>query len=806
MSKRVPCRCPGHAVTSLTRAVVSGLLVLFLTLALPTGPAEAQLYLLTDLGQTHLYNDRMGINNAGQVVFANGVQGEIDRAYLFDSQGTRELTVPLRMELIPGYYHNFTGDAVPYDINSQGQVVGFKNMDPTGCCPRAILWDSTGVRSLNPLLGDSHSIARAINDMGQIVGYGRFAHNYELGLRAFLFDGTRMLDLGALPPHQNSRAYDINNRGQVIGVSLSKFSQPDDGRAFLYDETGMHDLGTLGGATSVARAINDHGQVVGDSLVTGGWSRQAFLWENGVMKPLAGLTRADGINNRGQIIGQDAHGQVVWHNGVIINIDRHLMPGTDWIVIAVHAINDQGQVVGLAHRRSGGPAHAVLLTPVPAPIARVSSETLSFGDPGLENPSAPLLLTLTNGGDQPLTVSAVSVEGAHGADFRITEDTGEASIPPGASRSFRVVFTTSEVGRREANLVITTNAVGSPHQVSLSGSVTSARVHLSPDSLSFDAQPVGTQSPEQTITVVNSGNAPLTISEMTLDGDHARDFVTAGFSGFALGPGQTGSLRIRFAPTAGGSRQARLALVHDGPGSPHLVALKGTATAPAVGISISGLAAPRSVTFGNQPIAIPGAARSITVTNTGNAPLALQSIAVTGGRVGEFILSGDHRSGLLAPGASRTLSIRFTPQAKGNRSALLTITTNAAGSPHRVTLGGQGVTPVGVAAKRALIPTTADLWIEAIDGTAVRTRQTVVSVGQCVTLGLEAKFPDGAVVGLSADQYTRIWAAPRRGRFQAKSVWCPGPEDVGKTVTLYGRYYSPYTRRPFVASVKVTVR
>jgi len=71
------------------------------------------------------------------------------------------------------------------------------------------------------------------------------------------------------------------------------------------------DLGTLGSDYSIAYGINDVGKVVGDSFTSSG-QPHAFLWNNGKMFDLNNLlsdnsgwelVSAQGINNRGQIVG-----------------------------------------------------------------------------------------------------------------------------------------------------------------------------------------------------------------------------------------------------------------------------------------------------------------------------------------------------------------------------------------------------------------------------------------------------------------------------------------------------------------------
>ncbi|PYV24233.1 MAG: hypothetical protein DMG27_13410, partial [Acidobacteria bacterium] len=99
---------------------------------------------------------------------------------------------------------------------------------------------------------------------------------------------------------------------------------------------------------------------------------------------------------------------------------------------------------------------------------------------------------------------------------------------------------------------------------------------------------------------------------------------------------------------------------------------------------------PASLNFSNQAVGIASAPQSVTVTNVGAAPLGISSLTVSGTNSGDFAVVGCGSA--VAPNGSCTVSVTFTPTATGTRSATLTITDNAAGSPQTVSLSGTGTT------------------------------------------------------------------------------------------------------------------
>ena len=130
--------------------------------------------------------------------------------------------------------------------------------------PRLQGWQvSFFISECQPLcLGGNTSFAYGINDMGQVVGDSPPTNN--AASHAFIYSNGEIHDLGTLGGGL-SGAQDINNIGQIVGYSRILLSSTVE-HAFLYTNGAMQDLGALGNrTTTIARGINDLGQVVGES-------------------------------------------------------------------------------------------------------------------------------------------------------------------------------------------------------------------------------------------------------------------------------------------------------------------------------------------------------------------------------------------------------------------------------------------------------------------------------------------------------------------------------------------------------------
>jgi Putative Ig domain len=105
-------------------------------------------------------------------------------------------------------------------------------------------------------------------------------------------------------------------------------------------------------------------------------------------------------------------------------------------------------------------------------------------------------------------------------------------------------------------------------------------VNLTPTSLTFGSQAVGTTSAPQTITVTNTGTAGLFINSAQTRGVNGLDFtqVNDGCSGLTLAPGTNCSVSITFSPTGTGTRSASFILTDNAADSPQTAPVTGTGT------------------------------------------------------------------------------------------------------------------------------------------------------------------------------------------------------------------------------------
>ncbi len=153
----------------------------------------------------------------------------------------------------------------------------------------------------------------------------------------------------------------------------------------------------------------------------------------------------------------------------------------------------------------------------------------------------------------------------------------------------------------------------------------------------------------------------------------------------SIGPGSKSGRTVNRIPQPVGVRRGisivcalALALVACGCG--------GASAGPPPQTSPSVSLLPGALDFGNTGLGTTTPAQNIALQNTGTAALAINSISPTG----DYSVVNNCGASL-APGASCTLSITFTPTAPGTRPGAVQITDNASNSPQSATLTGTGI-------------------------------------------------------------------------------------------------------------------
>lgn len=190
------------------------------------------------------------------------------------------------------------------------------------------------------------SMPQALNDLGQVVGYGAITPSGTSGLS---WQQGNLVNLGIPSGFDRSYANRVNALGQIVGGATR--SNGTASAAVYWSGTSMVELGTLGGQHAAALGINDHSRVVGFSRTTGDASMRAFSWRDGTMTQLSKPTWATDtiaydVSNSGHIVGLASSATttrpILWQSGILTQLP---VPAGTRAGTAV-AVNEQGMAVG----------------------------------------------------------------------------------------------------------------------------------------------------------------------------------------------------------------------------------------------------------------------------------------------------------------------------------------------------------------------------------------------------------------------------------------------------------------------------
>ena len=347
----------------------------------------------------------------------------------------------------------------------------------------------------------------------------------------------------------------------------------------------------------------------------------------------------------------------------------------------------------IAGKLGGSPTYLAVAA---APSPSVTPTNLGFPSQALSSASAAQSVTLSNATGATAALVVGSIATTSGSDYAVSGGTCAtgASIAAGASCTVAITFTPTAAGTRSGTLSIGHNGSGGASAVSLSGTGVdnSPAITLSPTQLPF-TQTVGDTSDPLRVTIGNGGTADLVLSSVTVSGGSAGDYAIASGStcsaGTHVASGSNCHVELRFTPTATGTCSATLVIQHNASTGTSSVALNGQGNATAQpGFVLDATA----LDLGAQGIGITGAARTVTITNNGQADLQFTAISAGGPQAAEIVLGGTCAVGTpVAAKASCTITAALHPSELGARSATLNLATNAAIGTATITLSGEGI-------------------------------------------------------------------------------------------------------------------
>lgn len=231
-----------------------------------------------------------------------------------------------------------------------------------------------------------------------------------------------------------------------------------------------------------------------------------------------------------------------------------------------------------ASTSSGTNAFITEVGPYNSPALAMIPQKIDFGQEGLEVKSSPQTVTVTNAGSSALYIGTITPPSD--GIFRETDDCAGKTLQSGNSCAINITYTPTSTGTITDEISVNDDAAGTPQQITVTGTGVStlASVSLSPSSLTFAGQKIGTTSLPQVVTLQNTGTEQLDISSITANS--GSDFaITNNNCGSTLAAGAKCTFSVTFTPTATGTQTGTVTVADNISTSGQTVSLTGTGTA-----------------------------------------------------------------------------------------------------------------------------------------------------------------------------------------------------------------------------------
>ncbi|GEP43910.1 choice-of-anchor D domain-containing protein [Brevifollis gellanilyticus] len=385
--------------------------------------------------------------------------------------------------------------------------------------------------------------------------------------------------------------------------------------------------------------------------------------------------------------------------------------------------------------------------------------------------------TITNVGTASLAGLAItSTNSPPSPDFTITEPPA-ASLGPGASTTFTIRFAPTVGGLRGDSFKIASNdwddgdllfyVRGTGMEPEISVIKETGFVLQDGGSHAFLWMPVG-MSRSHTFTVKNDGLEPLTGLSLTLDGEHAGDYlITQPLSVTELAPGAQTNFTVQITPSTTDFRRAALHITsNDATENPFDITLSGAGSIPEIQVeNSSGVVVPHLGTSNLGSCRVGTTLdRTFRIKNVGFGSMMVFDAQVSDGEMTypdeeDFQIYIAPDNAWVTPGLDFNLRVIFQPKTYGTRTTTLKIMSEDPDeSPYEITLTGTGLLPgfqIEQPADTAVTsPYTRQFGLAAVNTTNTTLTFTIKNPGtQALTLGR-------TITGTNATDFTIVAPFP----------------------------------------------
>jgi len=464
-----------------------------------------------------------------------------------------------------------------------------------------------------PWIADTHYLGTGAWII-KILGHDTSMGARDAGTPVYLTAlGTEPTDITQAVNAARAIAVDSQGRAYVVGTAAGG----------IFTTTGSLNPSPIGGTDAFILRMNtagsgvEYGTYLGGSgndqglavaVNAGGWAYVAGSTQSTDIPALNQIVNASN-NTLAQLSGkQDAYLAMMSPDGTDLNMSAYLGGSSD----------DQANAVALSKSGNGNiylagntTSEDFPLSPLPTPATAVpgisayagngdafvtmilgsSFPTVSVTPTSLQFPNQ--VVGFSSSTTLPVTVQSTGQAILHftgsitaTGDFSQTNNCGTQLTPKGGTDdhcTITVTFTPSNVGTRSGVLTVVDDATDSPQTIGLQGTGVKVQESVSPGTLTFASQVLGTTSTAQTVTLTNTDSAQtLIVSSVVVCNTNNVCTATTDYNVSSNGcnqlltPGKSCTIGVTFTPTAPGSRLATLMINGNGANFPASVQLTGT--------------------------------------------------------------------------------------------------------------------------------------------------------------------------------------------------------------------------------------